>query len=161
MIISVPISWKRFQSSAPCRSTRGACGEGSGVPGRARAGAGDPFGDPPGDRWWRKRPGYGGAPRARALRSQKFGFPAESGGTRGEEVRRERADSPAAPREPQLRSRSAQLRAGPEAAAAGGGSAAPSSPSVEPFSPAPLPRLQPPSSTAPAASSAPSFRRFF
>lgn len=49
MIISVPISWKRFQSSAPCRSTRGACGEGSGVPGRARVGAGDPFGEPPGD----------------------------------------------------------------------------------------------------------------
>lgn len=49
IIISVPISWKRFQSSAPCRSTRGACGEGSGVPGRARGGAGDPFGDPPGD----------------------------------------------------------------------------------------------------------------
>lgn len=49
IIISVPISWKRFQSSAPCRSTRGTCGEGSGVPGRARGGAGDPFGDPPGD----------------------------------------------------------------------------------------------------------------
>lgn len=43
MIISVPISWKRFQSSAPCRSTRGACGVGSGEPGR------EPLGEPPGE----------------------------------------------------------------------------------------------------------------
>uniref|UniRef100_A0A8C0WFQ2 Uncharacterized protein n=1 Tax=Castor canadensis TaxID=51338 RepID=A0A8C0WFQ2_CASCN len=82
-------------------------------------------------------------------------------GTRREEVGREGADSPAAPREPQLRSRSAQLRAGPDAAPAGGGCAEPSSPCEEPFSPAPQPRQQPPSSAAPAASSAPSFRRFF
>uniref|UniRef100_A0A8C9BN99 Uncharacterized protein n=1 Tax=Phocoena sinus TaxID=42100 RepID=A0A8C9BN99_PHOSS len=74
---------------------------------------------------------------------------------------REGADSPAAPREPQLRSRSAQLRMGPDAAPAGGESAVPSSPSEEPFSPAAPPRLQPPSSKAPAASSAPSFRLFF
>lgn len=43
MIISVPISWKRFQSSAPCRSTRGACGVGSGEPGL------EPLGEPPGE----------------------------------------------------------------------------------------------------------------
>lgn len=50
---------------------------------------------------------------------------------------------------------------GPDAAPAGGESAVPSSPSEEPFSPAAPPRLQPPSSKAPAASSAPSFRLFF
>lgn len=43
MIISVPISWKRFQSSAPCRSTRGAGGVGSGEPGL------EPLGEPPGE----------------------------------------------------------------------------------------------------------------
>uniref|UniRef100_A0A8C4L6S2 Uncharacterized protein n=1 Tax=Equus asinus TaxID=9793 RepID=A0A8C4L6S2_EQUAS len=75
--------------------------------------------------------------------------------TRREEVRQEGVDSPAAPREPQLRSRSAQLRGGPDAAPA------PSSPSEEPFSPAPPPRLLPPSSMASAVSSVPSFRRFF
>nr|BAE24830.1 unnamed protein product [Mus musculus] len=71
-------------------------------------------------------------------------------------------DSPAAPREPQLRSASAQLRAGPDAApAAGGGAAASSSASEQPCSPAPPLRLQPASSTAPAASSVASFLRFF
>uniref|UniRef100_A0A8W4FA86 Uncharacterized protein n=1 Tax=Sus scrofa TaxID=9823 RepID=A0A8W4FA86_PIG len=73
----------------------------------------------------------------------------------------EGADSPAVPREPQLRSSSAQLRVGPDTAPAGGWSAVPSSPSEEPFSLAPPPRLQPPSSKAPATSSVPSFRRFF
>uniref|UniRef100_A0A667GLF0 Uncharacterized protein n=1 Tax=Lynx canadensis TaxID=61383 RepID=A0A667GLF0_LYNCA len=110
---------------------------------------------------WARPEARTGTARAHSYNSPKFRFPAGPGGTRGEEVRRERADSPTAPREPQLRSRSAQLRAGPDTAPAGGGSAAPSSPSEDPFSPAPPPRLQPRSSTAPAASSAPSFRRFF
>uniref|UniRef100_A0A8C5Z748 Uncharacterized protein n=1 Tax=Marmota marmota marmota TaxID=9994 RepID=A0A8C5Z748_MARMA len=121
-------------SSAPCRSTLGAWGEGSGVPGRARTGAGDPFGEPPGD---------------------------ASGESRRKEVGLEGADSPAAPRDPQLGSKSVQLRAGRDAAPAGGGCAALSSPSEELFSPALPPRLQPPSSAGPAASSAPSLRRFF
>uniref|UniRef100_A0A673TQI8 Uncharacterized protein n=1 Tax=Suricata suricatta TaxID=37032 RepID=A0A673TQI8_SURSU len=109
------------------------------------------FAQPPGSRISAPKDANPGTPET----------PAGPGVARREEVRQERADSPAAPREPQLRSRSTQLRAGPDTAPAGGGCAAPSSPSEEPFSPAPPPRLQPRSSTAPAASSAPSFRRFF
>lgn len=92
----------------------------------------------------------------------KLRFAGSGRGRTGKPLGREGVDSPAGPREAQLRSASVQLRAGPDAdPAAGGGGAGSSSASEQRCSLAPPPRLQPASSTAPAASSVASFLRFF